>query len=435
MLNIAIPFLYYMDLEGIARRLYPNIEEMRKKIVEEIEFYKGKDYQLKEQLTDAIIEEVKKSIIASKIEPLLSYPVTGLKAGEAGLGSRGKGDHIIHEKILSLSGLNKFEDARVNKNVVVSIDGIHSRLAYFPFLAGFHATRAALRDVMVKGAEPIGVLVDIHLSDDSDLGMLLDFEAGVMSVTEFLGIPILAGSTLRIGGDLVIGERISGGIGAVGLLKKVFFSRDKIEEGDYIVMTEGKGGGTITTTAIYNGFYDVVKETLSLVDLVTCRVISEESIVNKVHSATDITNGGIRATAYELPENLGIELEKEVFISLINPKVYEMLNSLGIDPLGLSIDSIAIFTKEPDVILKKLTESGIRAGIIGRIVRADKGKLVDERGNRLEMGFRESPYTPIKKIIGNKTSYSEELIRHRLNDALKLVKEKKENVLKTLKAS
>ncbi|BCU69199.1 AIR synthase related protein [Stygiolobus caldivivus] len=427
-----------MDLEGIARKLYPNIDVAKKKIIEELEFYKGKDFELKEEIADAIIEEVNKSIKSSEYNRhLLSFPVTGLKAGEAGLGSRGKGDHIIHEKILELSNLNYFEDARIAKNVVVSVDGIHSRLAYFPYLAGFHATRAAIRDIMVKGANPLGVIVDIHLSDDSDLGMLLDFEGGVLTVTDYLGIPILAGSTLRIGGDLVIGERISGGIGAVGLIdeKSSYLSKENVEENDFIVMTEGNGGGTIATTAIYNGFYDVITETLSLSDLGTCKIIREDDIVKRIHSATDVTNGGIRATAYELPEGLGIQLNAEVYLSLINKKVYEMLLALNIDPLGLSIDSIAIFTKEPDYVISRLKERGIRAEIVGRVVKSRSHKLVDETGKVLEMKFRESPYTPVKKVIGNRTSYSEELIRERLNEALKFVKEKKENVLKTLKVS
>jgi len=54
---------------------------------------------------------------------------------------------------------------------------------------------------MVKGAYPLGLIVDIHLSDDSDVGMLIDFEAGVTSIGKALNVPILSGSTLRIGGD------------------------------------------------------------------------------------------------------------------------------------------------------------------------------------------------------------------------------------------
>lgn len=210
-----------MDLEGIIRKLYPNIAKAREKIIDEIKFYKGDKYNV-EEIADIIIKEIINSI---KADEIYTFPKTGISAGEAGLGSRGIGDHIIHSKLFELTGksIDEFDDAGIKNNIVVSIDGIHSRLSYFPFLAGFYASKATLRDIMVKGAEPLGLIVDIHLSDDSDLGMLVDFEAGVATISNVLNIPILAGSTLRIGGDLVLGERISGAVGSVGLLRGEIF--------------------------------------------------------------------------------------------------------------------------------------------------------------------------------------------------------------------
>ncbi|BFH72476.1 AIR synthase-related protein [Sulfurisphaera javensis] len=422
-----------MDLEGIARKLYPNKEEIKRKLREEIEFYKGKNYPLKDKIIEAIVKEVETSINAKG--EIFEFPRTNIKAGEAGLGSRGIGDHIIHNKVLELANLEGYEDARINRNIIASIDGIHSRLSYFPFLAGFHATKAALRDIMVKGAEPLGILVDIHLSDDSDVGMLLDFEAGVATVSEALNVSILAGSTLRIGGDMVIGERISGGIGAIGILKNNYFSRKNVKVGQYIVMTEGSGGGTITTTAIYNGFYEVVSETLSIKDLLTCDMINKD-VYQYVSSMTDVTNGGIRASALEISENnVSFKIDKEKFLSLINSKVLDMLHKLKIDPFGISIDSILIFTEYPELIKSKLNSRGIRAEIIGKVTEFHEFPIVDENDNPIKPMFRESPYTPIKQVIGNYSPYTEESLANALNIATKLAKAKKEKVLKTLKGS
>lgn len=424
-----------MDLEGIARKLYPNMDEIKRKISEEIEFYKGKSYPLKEKVIEALIKEVTNSINAKG--EIFEYPRSGIKAGDAGLGSRGIGDHIIHNFILEMAGVEGYEDARTNQGVIASVDGIHSRLSYFPFLAGFHATKAALRDIMVKGAEPIGVIVDIHLSDDSDVGMLFDFEAGVTTITNALGLPILAGSTLRIGGDMVIGERISGGIGAIGLLKGKYFSRKNVTEGQSVVMTEGSGGGTITTTAIYNQFYEVVNETISVKDLLSCRIVSQE-LSDHVYSMTDVTNGGIRASALEISENnVILRIYTNKFLSLINNRVLDMLNKLNIDPFGISIDSILIFTDKPDLVVEKLLAKGIKAEVIGDVIkdRENKYPIVDENGNPVKPMFRESPYTPIKQVIGNYTPYEESELRGRLKEAFEIAKVKKEKVLKTLKGS
>ena len=422
-----------MDLEGIARKLYPNKDEIKRKLLEEIEFYKGKDYPLKEKVIEAIIKEVSNSINAKG--DIFEYPRSNIKAGDAGLGSRGIGDHIIHNKILEIAELQSYEDARVNQGIVASIDGIHSRLSYFPFLAGFHATKASLRDIMVKGAEPVGVIVDIHLSDDSDVGMLFDFEAGVSTITNALDIPILAGSTLRIGGDMVIGERISGGVGAIGLLKGKYFSRSNVSEGQYIVMTEGNGGGTITTTAIYNQYYDIVNETLSIKDLLACKIITQE-LSDEVSSMTDVTNGGIRSSALEIAENsLTFKIDKSKFLSLINQRILNMLENLKIDPFGISIDSILIFTNNPEKVKENLVSRGVKAEIIGQVIRNQGYPIIDENGDPLRPNFRESPYTPIKQVIGNYSPYSESELENRLKIVADLAKAKKEKVLKTLKGS
>ncbi|GAH54317.1 unnamed protein product, partial [marine sediment metagenome] len=95
-------------------------------------------------------------------------------------------------------------------------------------------------------------MVDVHLGDDADISKLFDFMAGISTISELTNVPITAGSTLRIGGDMVIGDRLVGGIAAVGVCKRIL-ARRNIIPGNKILMTEGSGGGTITTTAIYSG--------------------------------------------------------------------------------------------------------------------------------------------------------------------------------------
>ncbi|MEM3209823.1 MAG: AIR synthase related protein, partial [Saccharolobus sp.] len=332
--------------------------------------------------------------------------------------------------------IEDFDDAGIRDNIVVSIDGIHSRLSYFPFLAGFYATKATLRDIVVKGAYPIGLLVDIHLSDDSDIGMLLDFEAGIATISNALNVPILAGSTLRIGGDLVIGERISGAVGSVGVLKTKDFLRKRIKKGLSIVMTEGNGGGTIATTAIYNGLPEVVVETLNIKDLMACSIV-RDYLFNYVYSMTDVTNGGIRGDALEISKitKLSLVINEDKFISLINPKIMKLLEQHNIDPFGLSIDSILIFTDNENIIIDKLKEFGIRSAVIGYVDDYRGYPIITDNGKELRPQFRESPYTPIKKYIGNYSPYTIEEISKRVDEALISVKMKMDNVLKNLKTS
>lgn len=143
------------------------------------------------------------------------------------MGSRGMGDFFFHEKIAEVIGeTGAVVDSRqlddsgvVNINgmgLVVTVDGIHSRLSDFPFLAGFHVTRAALRDIYVMGAIPVAVISDIHLADDGDVSKILEHVAGISAVCEVMDVPYVSGSTLRIGGDMVIGDRMTGELVQLG---------------------------------------------------------------------------------------------------------------------------------------------------------------------------------------------------------------------------
>lgn len=211
--------------------------------------------------------------------------------GEFGVGSRGTGDFYVHSKLGEVIGKtgavvdsSQLDDSGVVKigdeYLVITIDGIHSRLSDFPFLSGFHVARAALRDVYSMGARPLAMLSDIHIADDGDVAKIFDHIAGITTVSELTGIPLITGSTLRIGGDMVIGERMTGGVGAVGVTSSLT-SRNQTRAGDLILMTEGAGGGTVSTTALYYGMHDVVEETINIRFLEACEALLRSGLYKK----------------------------------------------------------------------------------------------------------------------------------------------------------
>jgi hydrogenase expression/formation protein len=124
-------------------------------------------------------------------------------------------------------------------------------------------------------------MIDSHLGDDADVGKLFDFMAGVSTISELAQVPITAGSTLRIGGDMVIGDRLVGGIAAIGITSKNILARRNIQLGDKILMTEGAGGGTITTTAVYSGNHEIIKETLNIKFLEAANIILNSSYLSE----------------------------------------------------------------------------------------------------------------------------------------------------------
>lgn len=447
------------DLEGLTRRLLQSgkdDEEILRRLVQEYLDFKEIDEDLAYNYARAILEECKKSDINLISDPfikdLLDINRSKITVGKQGVGCRGAGDFFVHKLIAELSETGnkaflapsslddagavrlrdikgfKNEDFSSEKLIIVSkMEGIHSRLSDFPFVCGFHVTRAALRDLYVKGAKPISILIDAHLGDDADVGKLFDFMAGVSTVSELTKVPITAGSTLRIGGDMVIGNRFVGGIGAVGLTNRVL-ARRNIEPGDKILMTEGAGGGTITTTAIYSGNHEVVKETLNIKFLEACEIILNSNYVNQIRAMCDVTNGGLRGDLYEInyEANCGVVIYEKEVRKLVNPVVLRLLEQVNVDYLGVSLDALLIYCsdKVSKNLIADLTNNGIKCAVIGYVDDSKKVSMIygDEDKKSILPKFRESAYTKIKQEIGEESPelqlQMEEIIEETANKAL-----------------
>jgi len=369
--------------------------------------------------------------------------------GEFGVGSRGTGDFYVHSKLGEVIGKtgavvdsSQLDDSGVVKigedYLVVTIDGIHSRLSDFPFLSGFHVARAALRDIYAMGARPLAMLSDIHVADDGDVAKIFDHIAGITTVSELTGIPLITGSTLRIGGDMVIGERMTGGVGAVGITSSLT-SRNRTEAGDLILMTEGAGGGTVSTTALYYGMHEVVEETINIRFLEACEVLLQSGLHKKVHSMTDVTNGGIRGDAKEISKTARVKLvfEEEKIRALVNPKVLSMLESLKIDYLGVSLDALLIIVPPAyaDEILDTVRAADIKIDVIGRVEEGNGAEIfLNGECRDFTPRFRESAYTPVKKVHGEENPRDFEEMKAAIDKAALEAIEKKQKVLEKIRS-
>ncbi len=397
-----------------------------------ITYYKDIDEEKANLLSKTFYDEVKTTLDLddSGMDGLLECNNSNIHMGEFGVGSRGRGDFYVHSKIAEIisntdsssivdttaqddGGVVKVDDKYY---VTTAIDGIHSRLSDYPFLAGFHTARATLRDVCVMGARPVALISDIHLADDGDVGKILDYTAGICAVSELCDVPLVAGSTLRVGGDMVLGNRLVGAVGSIGVSENKPTARSQARVDDVILMTEGSGGGTITTTSIYNNYPEVIAETMNVQFIKASNILNSYKNIDVIHAMTDITNGGINGDSNEINKTtgLGILLYEDKIFSLINPKVYLMLDDLDIDPLGVSIDSLMIIVDKDyaNDIISLLEDDNIKCGVIGRVTDTGNTIIRDTNGvtRKLEPKFREAAYTPIKKVVDeiNTTNFDEE---------------------------
>ena len=406
-----------MDIEGLARGM---LREGKKHsdiipiLAGYIKTVKCVSHAYAQELAQAVLEEV--SYTEGLKDEILIYEPSGVTMGEFGVGSRGVGDFYAHRKIAEIIGnthatvgVDQMDDGgavHVNgQYVICTVDGMHSRLSDFPYLAGFHTTRATLRDCFVMGAKPIMLFSDIHVADDGDTAKIFDYTAGITTVGELIGVPLVAGSTLRIGGDMVLGDRLVGCVGCVGIAQHLT-ARKNIQPGDVLLMTEGAGGGTIATTALYSGNADVVKRTLNLTFLTAAQKLLESPVLESISSMTDVTNGGLRGDIHEMAQTAGchfIIYEKAVH-DLVDAQVMGMLERLSIDYLGISLDALLIAAPRDAVpaIMDVVHEVGVKISEIGEVRCGEPGAtLIDQNGKEQNFvpKFREAPYTPVKKVV------------------------------------
>lgn len=364
---------------------------------------------------EALLREVRWSE-PPEDDDLFLAPVTGFTAGTSGLGCRGSGDGIVHRAIagllpeqgLAVSPADLDDSGAIpfaGGYLVLSVDGLHSRLSRFPFLAGFHAARAALRDILVMGARPLAMTSDIHLADGSDLGSALDLTAGISAVSRLTEVPVAGGSTLRIGGDMVLGTRITGSVGAVGFAR-VLMARGNIAEGDVLLMTRGAGGGTVATIAIYHGRHTVVRRTLNVDFFRDAGALG--AVTDRLHAMVDVTNGGIRGDANDLVTGrlLDVHLDGEALRRTVDGEVLRMLDDLAIDFMGISTDSILVAAPSSSVddVIDVVAEAGGTLTLVGRVERGRGEVFVEGDGTveRLGARFREEPYTPLKRVVARR---------------------------------
>jgi len=277
-------------------------------------------------------------------------------------------------------------------------------------------------------------MIDIHLGDDADVGKLFDFMAGVSTISELAHVPITAGSTLRIGGDMVIGDRFVGGLAAIGIASKKLLARRQIQPSDKILMTEGAGGGTITTTAIYSGNHEIVKETLNIKFLEASKIILNSSYLSEIRAMCDVTNGGLRGDLYEInyEAGCGVTIYEEKVRGLVNKKVLTLLESLNVDYLGVSLDALLIYCSKEAVedIIEDLAKNHIKCAEIGYVDDSKKVSMIYQDEKQIILPrFRESAYTKIKQEIGEETPENIEDFEKSIEKAANQAMEKRNRII------
>jgi hydrogenase expression/formation protein HypE len=248
--------------------------------------------------------------------------------------------------------------------------------------SGKLAVHINCNDIASCGVEPIGILVTILAPENTSLDEIKEVMKEIGEETQKLNVEILGGHTeiTRAVNKMVISCTV---IGKAPKGKAVATSGAK--EGDDIIVTkqlclEG-------TSIIVNDYKNKIKDILteeeieeaqnytSYLSVVNEGIISGNFGVNSMH---DITEGGVLGALWEVAEasNMGFKVYKEKMpISSITQRI---CRECSIDPLRfISSGSMLITTKNGNELIEILKKEGIKATIIGKIIKG-KGILVDK---------------------------------------------------------
>ena len=150
------------------------------------------------------------------------------------------------------------------------------------------------------------------------------------------------------------------------------------------------------------------------------------------------TNGGLRGDAHEISQTtgLGMALGEDDIRKQINPKVLGMLESLDIDPLGVSVDSLMIIATEEvaQEVEKVVSNSGVKIGRIGEVDNTGIPRLISDHGEtELKPLFREAAYTKIKKFVGDVHPEDFEEMKYKVEKAAQEAIAKKDQIVARIK--
>lgn len=269
--------------------------------------------------------------------------------------------------------------------------------------SGTLAIHVSCNDIASCGIRPSGILFVIIAppsANEEDITSIVDQASREASK---LGVDIVGGHT-EVNDTVKDFVVITTAFGIIDKSHPVPFGKAKVGdkliltktcgiEGSYIASIEhrSKLQGKVSEDLIneassYNQLISVVNEGEIAGGIINSDFLKDErgfyySSVNLMH---DVTEGGVYGASYEMAHFSGIGItldEAKIPVSEATSKICEVL---GLDPYRLiSSGSLLMATSEADRVLKKLTDKGIEATVIGEFtegsykLKTKSGEVID----------------------------------------------------------
>ncbi len=246
-----------------------------------------------------------------------------------------------------------------DEHVVLSMDSHTVKPIEFP--GGNLGTLAAcgtINDLVVMGARPVAVMDSLRLEEGTPYELVEKIVGSFVEILKRFGVALIGGDT-KVMPRGSLDTMVISTVG-VGVAKRVVV--DDPRPGDAIIVTGPVAEHGATILAAQLGMLDKAKGLRSDVKpLLPTLLPVIEKFGSYIHAARDPTRGGVAAVLNEWSRSSGVEIVIERERVPVRDEVSEFLEMLGIDPLQVASEGIAVLSVDPSVaneVVKELRSRG-----------------------------------------------------------------------------
>jgi hydrogenase expression/formation protein HypE len=316
---------------------------------------------------------------------VMSCPVP-LPPGEHVLLGHGSGGKLTRELIAGLFApvfgdpeLARLGDAAVldlpsGERLAFTTDGFVVQPAFFPGSdIGALAVHGTVNDLAVMGAEPLALSAALILEEGLEMAALGSVVASMADACERAGVRLVTCDTKVVERGAADGLYVTtSGIGIVPAGVEV--GPERARPGDVVLVTGPIGSHGVAVMSRRAGIdfeADLVSDTAPLTSLVGAMLAAGD-----VRVLRDATRGGVASVLNELAEASGVSITVEEAAFPILPPVRAACEMLGLDPLYVANEGVAVAVVAPadaDTILAAARADflGTHAAVVGEVTEAD----------------------------------------------------------------
>ena len=286
-----------------------------------------------------------------------------------------------------LLGLDDAQAVELSGKVVFKVDVFDETTDWLPGMTlrdvGWKAVTAAVSDVLVKGARPLGVMLGVGLPEET-LDAADELFAGIEEACDKLGVRVW-------GGDTGSSDHLYVSVAVAGVAEKLV-PRSGARPGDILMMS----GHEVFTPAAYAVLLDGAEPCEGVegaIELAYRPKLTKPEFwleASRLATASIDDSDGLALTLHYLAEASGVGLVVERLP--LSAALLACAERWGRDPLEMALYqggeeyNFVFATRDPDTILKLAEKHGQKVWKIGKVVEG-KGVVLEGYGEVEQRGW------------------------------------------------